>query len=66
MFNRDHLFTLTETFNIVYNTYIRLHLEYYAKDILILEKGQCRSTKLVIGIRFNECICGKINTTKTK
>ena len=48
-----------ETFNIVYNTYITSHLEYcvqawspyYAKDSLMLEKVQCRATKLVIGLK---------------
>ena len=48
-----------ETFNIVYNTYIRPYLEYcvqawspyYAKDILMLQKVQCRATKLVIGLK---------------
>ena len=51
-----------EMFNIVYNTYIRPHIEYcvqglqtwspyYAKDILMLEKVQCRATKLVIGLK---------------
>ena len=48
-----------ETFNIVYNTYIRPHQEYcvhiwspyYAKDILLLEKVQSRAAKLVIGLK---------------
>ena len=48
-----------ETFNIVYNTYIRRHLEYsvqawspyYAKYILMLEKIQRRPTKVVIGLK---------------
>ena len=45
-----------ETFNIVYDTYIRLHLEYgmahyCAKYILMLEKIQSRATKLVIGLK---------------
>ena len=51
-----------EMFNIVYNTYIRPHIEYcvqglqtwspyYAKDILMLEKVQHRATKLVIGLK---------------
>ena len=48
-----------ETSNIVYNTYIRPHLEYcvhawstyYAKYILMLEKVQRRATKLVIGLK---------------
>ena len=48
-----------EMFNIVYNTYIRPHLEYciqswspyYAKHILMLEKVQRRAIKLVIGLK---------------
>ena len=47
-----------EAFNIVYNTYIRPHLEYcvqtwsryYAKDILMLEKVQCKATNLAVGL----------------
>ena len=53
-----------ETFNIVYNTYIRPHLEYcvqawspyYAKDILMLEKVQRKATKLIIGFKEFTCI----------
>ena len=48
-----------ETFNIVYNTYIRPHIEYcvqawspyYPKDILMLEKVQSKAPKLVIGLK---------------
>ena len=48
-----------EIINIVYNTSIRPHLEYciqewlpyYVKDILMLQKVQCRATKLVIGLK---------------
>ena len=48
-----------DTFNIVYNTYDRPHLEYcvhawspyYAKYVLMLEKVQRRATKLVIGLK---------------
>ena len=55
-----------ETFNIVYNTYIRPHLEYciqawspyYTKYILMLEKVQRRATTLVIGLK-------ELYTTKT-
>ena len=48
-----------EIFNIVYNTYIRPHLEYcvqawssyYTTYILMLQKVQRRATKLVIGLK---------------
>ena len=48
-----------ETFNIVYNTHIRPHLEYcvqawspyYAKYVLILEKVQRRATRLAVGFK---------------